>query len=74
MLTAAITATYLLRMFAQSFFGEMNPAWSGLREMTWTERAGATVLAGSILWLGLWPSPWIDRIAASVEGLQGVAL
>ena len=73
-LTAAITATYLLRMFAQSFFGEMHPAWSGMREMTWPERAGSAVLAGSILWLGLWPSPWIDRIAASVETLQGVAL
>ena len=73
-LTAAITATYLLRMFAQSFFGEMHPAWSGMREMTWPERAGSAVLAGSILWLGLWPSPWIDRIAATVEGLQGVAL
>ena len=73
-LTAAITATYLIRMFAQSFFGEMHPAWSGMREMTWPERAGSAVLAGSILWLGLWPSPWIDRIAASVETLQGVAL
>src|SRR5690606_31012073 len=28
-LTAAITATYLLRMFAQAFFGQPNPQWSG---------------------------------------------
>jgi NADH-quinone oxidoreductase subunit M len=38
-LTAAITATYLLRMFSQTFFGPLNPRWSGLREITWAERA-----------------------------------
>ena len=74
-LTAAITATYLLRMFAQAFFGEMNPRWTGLREITWTERAGATVLAGSILALGLWPSPWVDRISTTLaETIPGVTL
>jgi NADH-quinone oxidoreductase subunit M len=65
-LTAAITATYLLRALSQSFFGEMNPRWSGLREITVTERAGAAVLAGAILVMGLWPAPWIDRIGATV--------
>jgi hypothetical protein len=30
------------------------------------ERAGATVLAGAILTLGLWPAPWIDRIGPSI--------
>ena len=67
-LTAAITATYLLRMFAQTFFGEPSPRWSGsIGEITWPERAGATVLAISILALGLWPSPWIDRISEGVR-------
>ncbi len=65
-LTAAITATYLLRMLARSFFGEMNPRWNALKEITVMERAGATVLAGAILTLGLWPSPWIDRIGPSI--------
>ena len=65
-LTAAITATYLLRGLAQAFFGEMNPRWNHLKEITLMERAGATVLAGAILLLGLWPSPWIDRIGPSV--------
>lgn len=65
-LTAAITTTYLMRSLALSFFGEMNPRWNHLKEITLMERAGATVLAVSILMLGLWPSPWIDRIGPSI--------
>jgi NADH-quinone oxidoreductase subunit M len=73
-LTAAITATYLLRMFSSMFFGEFNTRWSGLREMTWAERAGGTVLALSILTLGLWPAPWVDRISSAVAlTIPGVA-
>jgi NADH-quinone oxidoreductase subunit M len=73
-LTAAITATYLLRMFSTAFYGEFNPRWSGLREMAWSERAGAAVLAGSIVVLGLWPAPWIDRIAPTLQAIPGLAL
>ncbi|MCY3656251.1 MAG: NADH-quinone oxidoreductase subunit M [Chloroflexi bacterium] len=65
--TAAITATYLLRMFARTFFGEADPRWSGVGEITWAEKAGATVLSISIFALGLWPAPWIDRIAMGLE-------
>ena len=72
-LTAAITATYLLRMFARTFFGEPDPRWSGVGEITWSERAGALVLSVSIFALGLWPAPWIDRIAMGLElGIPGV--
>ena len=43
--------------------------------MTWAERAGATVLAISIFALGLWPSPWIDRVAAGLQaGIPEVLL
>ena len=74
-LTAAITATYLLRMFAQAFFGEPSPRWSAVHEITWTERAGALVLATPIFVLGLWPSPWVDRISAGIEfGIPEVLL
>ena len=64
--TAAITATYLLRMFAQAFYGEPSPRWASLSEITWAERAGAGLLAAAILALGLWPSPWVDRISATI--------
>ena len=74
-LTAAITATYLLRMFSQAFFGEFDTKWSGLKEITYAERAGATVLAGTILFLGLWPSPWVDRISTTIATtIPGITL
>lgn len=74
-LTAAITATYLLRMFAQAFFGEFNERWSGLNEITYAERAGATVLVAAILLLGLWPAPWVDRISTTIAAtIPGVTL
>lgn len=74
-LTAAITATYLLRMFSQAFFGEFNPRWSGLREINYRERAGATVLAATILVMGIWPAPWIDRVSSAIAmSIPGVSL
>ena len=65
-ITAAITATYLLRMFAQAFYGEPSPRWASLSDITWPDRAGAGLLAAAILALGLWPSPWVDRISATI--------
>ncbi len=65
-LTAAITATYLLRMFSQAFFGEFNERWEHLRDITFAEKCGATVLAGTILLMGLWPSPWVNRISTTI--------
>ena len=59
-------------MFAQSFFGEPSPRWTSLNEITWPERAGAALLAASILALGLWPAPWIDRISATIQTIPGV--
>lgn len=74
-LSAALTLTYLTRMFAQAFFGEMNPRWNGLKEITWTERAAATVLAVTILVMGLWPSPWVDRISTTLaQTIPGVSM
>ena len=72
--TAALTATYLLRMLSQAFFGEMNPRWNMLREITWAERAGAAVLALSMLVLGLWPGPWVDRITPTIIQIPGITL
>jgi len=74
-MTAAITVTYLLRMFAQAFFGESNPRASALKEITFAEKAGAVVLALAILTLGIWPSPWVDRISNTIAStIPGVTL
>ena len=74
-LTAAITATYLLRMFSTMFFGEFNEKWNVLNDMNSLEKAGAIILASSILFMGLWPSPWMNRIADSIQiGIPGVLM
>ena len=39
------------------------------------EKAGAAVLALAILTLGIWPSPWVDRISNTIAStIPGVTL
>ena len=60
--SAAITATYILRMLTMAFFGPFNERWSGLVEMTRWEQAAGAILIAFILFMGIWPAPFIDRI------------
>ncbi len=69
---AAITAAYVLRMFAIAFFGELNPRWASLKEISVAESIGAVMLCGAIFFMGLWPSPFVERIATAVTHLPGV--
>ena len=66
-LAAAITATYILRMLAMVFFGPFNERWAGLKEMRRGEQFGGALLIAFIVFLGVWPAPFIDRISESVE-------
>ena len=70
---AALTATYILRMLAQAFFGPFNERWDGLREMRIGEQAAAALLIAGIVFMGLWPAPFIDRISESVQNIPGIA-
>jgi NADH-quinone oxidoreductase subunit M len=70
---AAITAVYILRMMAMALFGPFNERWSGLHEMTILERGTASLLLAFILFMGLWPAPFIDRISETVLRLPGVS-
>lgn len=69
---AAMTAVYILRMMSMSFFGQFNEQWAGLREMTYLERATGALMIAFILFMGLWPAPFIDRISETVRLLPGV--
>ncbi len=64
---AAITATYILRMLAMAFFGPFNERWAGLKEMRRGEQFGGALLIVFIVFMGVWPAPFIDRISESVE-------
>jgi NADH-quinone oxidoreductase subunit M len=71
-LSAAVSATYVFRMFALVFFGQFNPRWGALRDLQKTEVFGGAVLAGSILFMGVYPKPFTDRITPSVRDLPGI--
>jgi NADH-quinone oxidoreductase subunit M len=71
-LAAAITATYILRMLARAYFGPLNEKWEGLREMRIGEQVAAVVLIAFLLFMGLWPAPFIDRISETVSQIPAI--
>ena len=72
-ISAAITAAYVLRLLALAFFGPLNERWAELKDTTRFETVGALLLIAFIVFLGVWPDPFIDRIAATVSGIPGVS-
>lgn len=72
-LAAAVTAVYIFRMFARAFFGPFNERWNELKEMTALEQAAGALLIAMILFMGLFPSPFVDRITETVNHLPGVS-
>jgi NADH-quinone oxidoreductase subunit M len=70
---AAMTAVYILRMMSMSMFGPLDDRWTDLKEMTYLERGTAVLLLAFMLFMGLWPAPFIDRIQESVRLLPGVS-
>ena len=59
-------------MLALAFFGPPNERWAGLSEMTRFEQAGGALLIAFILFMGVFPSPFVDRIYESVLLIPGV--
>jgi di/tricarboxylate transporter len=48
-------------MMAMSFFGPFNEHWADLAEMTYFRaRCTAVLLLAFLLFMGLWPAPFID--------------
>jgi NADH-quinone oxidoreductase subunit M len=71
-LGAALTAVYILRMMATALWGPLNERWAELKDMTRLEFAAASLLLVFMLFMGLWPAPFVDRISESVINLPGV--
>ena len=72
-LGAAITAIYILRMMSQAFFGEEKEKWAGLKDMSRYEYAGGALLLAFMFLMGVFPSPFVDRIAETVLKIPGVS-
>jgi NADH-quinone oxidoreductase subunit M len=71
-LGAGITAVYILRMLARAFFGPPNEKWDGLNDMSRFELVGGALLVAFLIFMGVFPSPFVDRIAETVLTLPGV--
>ncbi len=65
-------AVYLLWMYRRVFFGPLvNSANQKLKDLTFREWVTLVPIAGMILFMGLYPKPFLDRITPSVEAYVG---
>lgn len=67
---AALTAIYILRLLARTFFGEADPRWEGLTDASPVEKTvgGAFVLI--LLFVGVWPAPFTRVINVGVDSVM----
>ena len=67
---AALTAIYILRLLARTFFGEVDPRWEGLTDASPVEKTvgGAFVLI--LLFVGIWPAPFTRVINVGVDSVM----
>ncbi len=66
---AAITAVYILRLLARTFFGEADPQWDHLTDASPVEKTvgGAFVLV--LIVVGVWPAPLLRVINTGVDSV-----
>jgi len=81
-----LSAVYLLWMYQRAMQGPVNPAFSSpddrpsnvaggrtglvLADLTVREMMVLLPLAALIIWIGVYPRPFLDRTAASVEAIS----
>ncbi|MEE9277479.1 MAG: NADH-quinone oxidoreductase subunit M [Dehalococcoidia bacterium] len=71
-LSAALTAVYILRLLGRAALGPLNMRWNDLTDLSrWEMLAGVTLIV-PIVAMGVWPDPFVDRIASTVVDLPGV--
>ena len=66
---AGITAAYILRLLALAFFGPFNERWVALNDARPIETIAGALLVGFIVFMGVWPDPFIDRISSALPSL-----
>ena len=72
---ALITAVYVLRLIGRVFYGERDPKWDDLPDLTPRELIAATTLMAPILLVGIYPVWFLDVIRPGVEAvLAGIGV
>ncbi|HEX6540140.1 MAG TPA: NADH-quinone oxidoreductase subunit M [Ktedonobacterales bacterium] len=68
-----LTAGYLLWMLRRSFYGALNPKWSWLTDATLRERSILVALVVVILFIGIYPAPFVDLLSPSLHHMLTTA-
>ena len=66
-ITAAITAVYILRLLGKVFFGQINDIGKNLTDLSKREVLSGSILIFFIMIVGVWPFPWLELIGESVN-------
>lgn len=64
-------AIYLLWAYQRSFHGPVRPGNEAVRDMSWKEIGAVAPLLAGIVFLGVYPKPFFDRVTPSVQVLLG---
>ena len=68
---AAITAVYILRLLARTFFSEADPRWEHLVDISPVEKTVGAGLVLVLILVGVWPGPLTRVINVGVEAVLG---
>ena len=66
---AAITAVYILRLLARTFFGDFDPKWDHLTDASPVEKAVGGVFVLILILVGVWPALLLDVINNGVAAV-----
>lgn len=69
---AAITAVYILRLLARVFFGPLDGRWDKLPDSSKLETASMGALGVAIIFVGVYPLPFIRMIESAVKTIPGI--
>ena len=68
-----LAAIYMLQMFQKLFLGPLDKEENmGLKDLTWREIATLAPLLVLIFWIGLYPKPFFNLMAPSVDKVLGI--
>ena len=67
---AAVTAVYILRLLAKVFFGPVSTQWERLPDATRLEGFATATLVAAIVFVGIYPLPFMRIINAGVATLM----